>query len=78
MTFFLSWNRCKSHPARTYFIVACGFSTLVLLGAWTTMAGMLRWQWTETLSAEMRQNTNTALALKEHTLRILATVDQAM
>ncbi|HCE92795.1 MAG TPA: two-component sensor histidine kinase [Acidovorax sp.] len=61
-----------------YFVVACVFSAVVLLGAWATMAAMLRWQWKETLDAEMRQNTNTALALKEHTLRILDTVDQAM
>ncbi|MCM2346734.1 MAG: hypothetical protein NDI95_08800 [Acidovorax soli] len=39
---------------------------------------MLNWQWKETLNAEMRQNTNTAVAFKEHTLRILDTVDQAM
>ena len=78
MKFFLPWNSWNRHPARTYSIVACGFSAIVLLSAWITMAGMLRWQWTETLSAEMRQNTNTALALKEHTLRILDTLDQAM
>lgn len=68
----------RSSPALMYFVVACVFSALVLLGAWATMAAMLRWQWKDTLDAEMRQNTNTALALKEHTLRILDTVDQAM
>lgn len=68
----------RSSPALMYFVVACVFSAVVLLGAWATMAAMLRWQWKETLDAEMRQNTNTALALKEHTLRILDTVDQAM
>lgn len=68
----------RSSPARMYFMVACVFSALVLLGAWITMATLLRWQWNETLEAEMRQNTNIALALKEHTLRILDTVDQAM
>lgn len=68
----------RSSPARTYFVMACIFSALVLLGAWTTVATLLRWQWNETLGAEMRQNTNIALALKEHTLRILDTVDQAM
>lgn len=69
------WHRS---PALIPSVAACAFSALVLLGAWATMAAMLRWQWQETLQAEMRQNTNTALALKEHTLRILATVDQAM
>lgn len=68
----------RSSPALMYFVVACVFSAVVLLGAWATMAAMLRWQWKDTLDAEMRQNTNTALALKEHTLRILDTVDQAM
>ena len=71
-------TRWRRNPAQMYFVVACVFSALVLLSAWATMAALLRWQWNETLSAEMRQNTNTALALKEHTLRILDTVDQAM
>lgn len=65
-------------PALMYSVAACVFSALVLLGAWATMATMLHWQWKETLNAEMRQNTNTAVAFKEHTLRILDTVDQAM
>lgn len=68
----------RQNPARMYSVAACVFSALVLLGAWATMASMLRWQWKETLSAEMRQNTNMAVAFKEHTLRILDTVDQAM
>ena len=77
-------NRNQPKPPRRgslammYSVVACVFSALVLLGAWATMATMLRWQWQETLDAEMRQNTNAALALKEHTLRVLDTVDQAM
>lgn len=70
--------RWQRSPALTYSVVACVFSALVLLGAWATIGILLRWQWNETLQAEMRQNTNTALALKEHTLRILDTVDQAM
>lgn len=70
--------RLRNSPALMYSVAACVFSALVLLGAWATMATMLRWQWKETLSAEMRQNTNTAVAFKEHTLRILDTVDQAM
>lgn len=68
----------RDNPALMYSVVACVFSALVLLGAWATMATMLHWQWKETLNAEMRQNTNTAVAFKEHTLRILDTVDQAM
>lgn len=67
-----------ANPAGKYSVVACVFSALLLLGAWATMAAMLHWQWKETLAAEMRQNTNTARALTEHTLRILDTVDQAM
>lgn len=68
----------RQHSARRYSVVACVFSACVLLGAWATMATMLHWQWKETLNAEMRQNTNAAVAFKEHTLRILDTVDQAM
>jgi signal transduction histidine kinase len=74
----LSTAHWRSSPAFTYFVVACVFSALVLLGTWATMAAMLSWQWKETLTAEMRHNTNTSVALKEHTLRILDTVDQAM
>ena len=51
-------SRWRRDPALTYFIVACVFSALVLLGAWATMATMLNWQWKETLGAEMRQNAN--------------------
>lgn len=69
------WHR---DPARAYFVVTCLFSALVLLGAWAAVAAMLHWQWNETLHAEKRQNTNTATALKSHTLSILDTVDQAM
>lgn len=61
-----------------YAVGVCIFSATVLVGAWITVATMLHSQWQETLESEMRQNTNTALALKEHTLRILDTVDQAM
>ena len=68
----------RSRPALMYSVAACVFSALVLLGAWATMASTLRWQWQEKLDAEMRQNTNTAVALQEHTLRVLDTVDQAM
>jgi len=67
-----------ANPAGMYSVVACVFSALLLLGAWATMATILHWQWKETLAAEMRQNTNTARALTEHTLRILDTLDQAM
>ena len=74
-TLRLPWRRS---PALAYSVAACAFSALVLLGAWATIAAMLKWQWTETLESEKLQNTNTAVALKEHTLRILDTVDQAM
>lgn len=74
----LTSSRWRRSPALTYFVVACVFSALVLLGAWATVAALLNWQWKETLGAEMRQNANTAVALKAHTLRILDTVDQAM
>ncbi|MHA7602090.1 sensor histidine kinase [Alicycliphilus sp. T452] len=74
-----STSRRGLQPAALkYSIAACAFSALVLLGTWATMVSMLHWQWKETLNAEMRQNTNTAIALKEHTLRILDTVAQAM
>lgn len=70
--------RWREQPASAHAVLACCFSVVVLLGAWAAMAVMLHWQWNETLDAEKRQNTNTARALKEHTLRILATVDQSM
>ena len=54
----------RSRPALMYSVAACVFSALVLLGAWATMASTLRWQWQEKLDAEMRQNTNTAVALQ--------------
>ena len=75
---FLTLAPWRRSPALAYSLVACAFSAIVLLGAWATIAAMLRWQWQETLESEMLQNTNTAVALKEHTLRVLDTVDQAM
>lgn len=71
-------DRWKNTSASTYSSLALLFSFVVLLSAWGAMALMLQWQWNETLAAEMRQNTNNARALKEHTLRILGTVDQSM
>ena len=49
----------------------------MLFGSWVMALSIQQWQWKETLDAEMRKNTNTAVAFKEHTLRILDTVDQA-
>ncbi len=72
---FLEWRDGKGFVP---FVVTCVFCAMLLLGAWATIVAMLRWQWSETLDGEMRQNTNTARALKEHTLRVLDTVDQAM
>lgn len=68
----------RTNQTLMYVVGVCLFSATVLLGGWITVATMLHSQWQETLESEMRQNTNTALALKEHTLRILDTVDQAM
>lgn len=68
----------RTNQTLMYAVGVCIFSATVLLGGWITVATMLYSQWQETLESEMRQNTNTALALKEHTLRILDTVDQAM
>ncbi len=67
----------NQRTAARYIKAALVFSGLVLLGAWFMALSMLQWQWNETVNAEMRQNTNTAVAFKEHTLRILDTVDQA-
>ncbi|MCE1249178.1 MAG: ATP-binding protein, partial [Comamonadaceae bacterium] len=78
MNFSALWRWRPDGPARGYSLAAFSFSALVLLGAWVTIVGLLHWQWQETLDAELRQNRNTALALQEHTLRIIATVDQAM
>ena len=68
----------RTDQALIHASVICIFSVAVLFGGWATVATMLHSQWQETLESEMRQNTNTALALKEHTLRILDTVDHAM
>lgn len=46
--------------------------------AWTTVATVLYWQWQATLEAELRQNINMARAIKEHTLQVLETIDQAI
>lgn len=62
----------------THPLAAFLFSAFVLIVAWASVQTMLHWQLKETFSAEQRQNTNTAVAFKEHTLRILDTVDQAM
>lgn len=62
---------------RKYPIAAALVGVLVLLGAWGALFSMLQWQHEETLKGEMRHATNTATALKEHTLRVLETVDQA-
>ncbi len=71
-------SRWRDSPAFRYSVATSVFCAIVLLGAWATVATMLRWQWQETLDAEMRQNTNTAVALKEHTLRVMDAVDHAM
>lgn len=65
-------------PAARFSAAAVIFSTLLLLGVWATVSTMLIWQWKDSLDAEMRQNTNIAKALKEHTLRIIKSADQAM
>lgn len=78
MTLLPPLHRWKNKPASAYSSLALFFSFVVLLSAWGAMSLMLRWQWDETLAAEMRQNTNISRTLKEHTLRILDTVDQSM
>lgn len=67
----------KQRTTARYTKAALIFSALVLLGSWGMALSILQWQWKETLDGEKRQNTNTAVAFKEHTLRILDTVDQA-
>lgn len=67
----------NQRTAARYIKAALVFSALVLLGAWFMALSILQWQWHETVNAEMRQNANTAVAFKEHTLRILDTVNQA-
>ena len=71
-------SRTSADPAWRYCIIAGAFSAAMLIAVWISITVLLRWQWQETLQAEMRQNTNTALALREHTLRILDAADQAM
>ena len=58
--------------------VAIAFSAAMLVIVWVSIALVLRWQWQDTLGAQERQNSNTALALKEHTLRVLEVTDQAL
>lgn len=58
--------------------IVYGFSIFVLLVAWSTVATVLYWQWKSTLEVELRQNINMARAIKEHTLRVLETMDQAI
>ena len=53
------------------------FTGLILLIAWISVAVVLRIKWDDAIAAEIRQNTNLAVALEEQTLRVLATVDQA-
>ena len=67
----------SQRTASRYTRAALVFSALVLLGSWGMALSMLQWQWQENMDAELRHNTNTAVAFKEHTLRILDTVDQA-
>lgn len=55
-----------------------GFSIFVLVVVWITVVAVLHWQWQSTLEAELRQNINMARAIKEHTLRVLETMDQAI
>lgn len=78
MKLFSHIRHWRTDQALTHASGICVFSVAVLFGGWATVATMLHSQWQETLESEMRQNTNTALALKEHTLRIFDTVDHAM
>lgn len=66
------------HRPHQHVAIVYGFSVLVLVVAWGTVLTMLYWQWQSTLEAELRQNINMARALKEHTLRVLETMDQAV
>lgn len=68
----------KQHRPRQHVLIVYGFSVLVLVMAWSTVLTMLYWQWQSTLEAELRQNINMARAIKEHTLRVLETIDQAV
>lgn len=78
MTLLSGKPAASANPNHRHSVIVCVFSALVLVSAWTTIAAMLRWQWQETMAAEKRQNANIALALSEHTLRILQTVDKSM
>ncbi|WP_404302932.1 ATP-binding protein [Alicycliphilus denitrificans] len=71
-------SAARPYSAQRYGVIAAVLGAFLLLTAWISSTVLLGRQWQETLQAEMRQNTNTALALKEHTLRILDAADQAM
>ncbi len=68
----------EQHRPRQHVVIVYGFSVLVLVVAWCTVLTMLYWQWQSTLEAELRQNINMARAVKEHTLRVLETIDQGV
>ncbi len=78
MTASASATLHAQHRPRHHAIIVYGFSMFVLVVAWTTVLTMLYWQWQSTLEAELRQNINMARAVKEHTLRVLETIDQAV
>ncbi|RKJ96805.1 sensor histidine kinase [Alicycliphilus denitrificans] len=61
-----------------YSTTAYLFTACILLATWLASAALLHWQWQETLDAEVRENTTTALTLREYTQHILDSADNAM
>lgn len=61
-----------------YSTTAYIFTACILLATWLASAALLHWQWQETLDAEVRENTTTALTLREYTQHILDSADNAM
>ncbi|MFC4789929.1 MULTISPECIES: sensor histidine kinase [Giesbergeria] len=66
------------HRTPRHAVMVYGFSLFVLVVVWTTVVTVLYWQWQATQETELRQNINMARAIKEHTLRVLETMDQAV
>ncbi|NDY92946.1 sensor histidine kinase [Ideonella livida] len=58
-------------------VVAMVFTIILLVGTWAMVGLLLKVKWDDTLTAEVRQNTNLSSALQEQTLRVLAATDQA-
>jgi len=70
----------KSAPVRSLRLSAIAglCAAMVLVVAWSAIAAVLNAKWQEEIASERRQNENLSNALTEQTVRIFATIDQAL